>query len=428
MNAQEDIANNEDALIAEREGPIQWRGSYYDLDERPDNFSQYTSLVQTYSQMKLGHSIDALHAFRGISDILTSRAKGTTYGGLPVEWLDLALLWEPVASATRRPEHPSWSWAGWEGPIDHIWRKGYLPHIEDPWFRKVWMRGGRWIKWFGEDTEGRFFELLTATEEQYPNIEIDGTVADGGELAEGATPDMVMGTIHVNFRRNSTPKERKILSSYDEYRNLLENSLGLAYSAHNLVFGPPEGRRDHGGKTSDATATVPGTILLRFSSIVAHFRLQPFDGERWGWSYEMNPDQFSYNALNASNPEEYCPGLSKFNILDAQEQWCGTIILNHSWWTPAKAGEIFSFVVLSDAVSWTRAEYPEFLKMNRPPIRDELTSRMEDLHEKAESPYHVMLLEWHGTRADRLGVGKLFKKALDSSCAPGATWQEVVLQ
>jgi hypothetical protein len=143
MNAQEDITNNEDALIAEREDPIRWRGSYYDLDEGPDNFSQYTNLVQMYSQMKLGHPIDALNAFRGISDVLTSRAKGTTYGGLPVEWLDLALLWEPVAGAIRRPEHPSWSWAGWEGPIDHIWREGYLPHIEDPWVRKVWMQRGR---------------------------------------------------------------------------------------------------------------------------------------------------------------------------------------------------------------------------------------------------------------------------------------------
>jgi hypothetical protein len=112
MNAKEDIANNEDALIAEREESIRWRGSDYDLDEVPDKFFQYTNLVQTYSQMKLGHSIDALNAFSGISDIMTSRAKGTTYCGLPVEWIDLALLLELVAGATRRPEHPSWSWAG----------------------------------------------------------------------------------------------------------------------------------------------------------------------------------------------------------------------------------------------------------------------------------------------------------------------------
>jgi hypothetical protein len=112
MNAQEDIANNEDALIAEREESIRWRGSDYDLEEVPDKFFQYTNLVQTYSQMKLGHSIDALNAFSGISDIMTSRAKGTTYCGLPVEWIDLALLLELVAGATRRPEHPSWSWAG----------------------------------------------------------------------------------------------------------------------------------------------------------------------------------------------------------------------------------------------------------------------------------------------------------------------------
>jgi hypothetical protein len=87
-----------------------------------------------------------------------------------------------------------------------------------------------------------------------------------------------------------TPRERKILSSYDEYRNLLENSLGLAPSAHNLVSGSPEDRRDHVGKTFDATATAPGKSLLRFPSVVAHFRLQPFEGDRWVWSHEINSE------------------------------------------------------------------------------------------------------------------------------------------
>lgn len=45
---------------------------------------------------------------------------------------------------------------------------------------------------------------------------------------------------------------------------------------------------------------------------------------------------------------------------------------------------------------------------------------MKDLHNKCEIPYHVMLMEGHGVRAERLGIGKLHKRALDCSCAPGA--------
>lgn len=157
------------------------------------------------------------------------------------------------------------------------------------------MQKGRWIKCFGEDPDGRDFELLPATEDQYSHVEIVGTIADGGEHAEGATLDMVMGVIHVNFRRKSTPKERKIRSSYDEYRELLETSLGASSS---VVPRPSEARRNSPGISSEAAATPSRRAILRLSSILAHFRLQPFEGEH-AWGMRRIPTD---SQTNSSTP------------------------------------------------------------------------------------------------------------------------------
>jgi hypothetical protein len=264
------------------------------------------------------------------------------------------------------------------------------------------MQKGRWIKWFGEDAEGSELELLPATEDQHPNVETGGTIADGEKLAEGATPDMVMGAIHVNFRRDSTPKERKILSSYDEYRDLLEKSLGLPSNTHDHIGKPSEARQSHRGNPFSPTTTPPGKTLLRFSSIVAEFRLQPF-------------------PTNLSTYSSPTPPLTRFSILDTHAQWCSTILLPQDW---RRADEVFSFIVLCDTVSWTRTEYPDFLRMNRPPIRDELTGRMGELRQTGEWPVYVMLVEWEEGRAERVGVGKVTKKAVEGTGA----WREVVLQ
>lgn len=88
---------------------------------RTTTFSNYASLVHEYSQRRMQFPTDVLHAFAGLSHVFELCFKGPIRQGLPEALLDAALLWRPVERLCRRsaPGVPSWSWAGWEGPLKY---------------------------------------------------------------------------------------------------------------------------------------------------------------------------------------------------------------------------------------------------------------------------------------------------------------------
>ncbi|KAH8889165.1 HET-domain-containing protein [Thozetella sp. PMI_491] len=119
--------------------------SFIDSDEnglhihRSPVFDQYAGLITKYTSRQLSFSSDILHAVTGLLAILdgsrlqtSSRDPGTgTIYGIPLEFLDLALLWQPAAAKDVRlrkrvlvgqdqkpledkKQLPSWSWAAWE--------------------------------------------------------------------------------------------------------------------------------------------------------------------------------------------------------------------------------------------------------------------------------------------------------------------------
>ncbi|KAL6403898.1 tol protein [Ilyonectria robusta] len=82
-----------------------------DLDE-------YARIVMDYSSRRLTLVDDTLRAFAGITHVLSRSYPGGFIYGMPVMFLDIALLWRPHASIRRRapsrpPFLPSWSWMGW---------------------------------------------------------------------------------------------------------------------------------------------------------------------------------------------------------------------------------------------------------------------------------------------------------------------------
>ncbi|KAF8859201.1 hypothetical protein BDZ45DRAFT_590080, partial [Acephala macrosclerotiorum] len=90
-------------------------------------FEAYSDLVRLYTQRKLSFPADILNAFSGSFAILQEHFRCQMLGGLPASALDLALLWVPSEPLFRREvteedgstkqAFPSWSWAGWEGPV-----------------------------------------------------------------------------------------------------------------------------------------------------------------------------------------------------------------------------------------------------------------------------------------------------------------------
>lgn len=107
-----------DAIFAYQHSP------WPDLDE-------YARIVMDYSARKLTHVDDTLPAFSGITHVLSRSFPGGFVFGMPIMFLDIALLWRPHASIRRRalpkpPFLPSWSWMGWwfdNIPVDlTLWR------------------------------------------------------------------------------------------------------------------------------------------------------------------------------------------------------------------------------------------------------------------------------------------------------------------
>lgn len=94
------------------------------------NFGLYIELVCRYNHRDLTYPQDALPAFSGVLHFLARGFSGGFVCGLPVLFLDTALLWQPLRKAKRRlatdtgrnfapsAPLPSWSWIGWKCLID----------------------------------------------------------------------------------------------------------------------------------------------------------------------------------------------------------------------------------------------------------------------------------------------------------------------
>lgn len=125
------------------------------------NFAKYIEMVCLYNYRVLTYPQDALAA---ISGVLNISARGFISGfvsGLPRLCLDFALLWQPYSKARRRyakqkpynvePKDclPSWSWCGWECPIDPLSLRTGLAYLgnEDCQSRASSWRTQSLVKW-----------------------------------------------------------------------------------------------------------------------------------------------------------------------------------------------------------------------------------------------------------------------------------------
>jgi hypothetical protein len=102
-------------------------------------------LIQTYSERVLTFNSDVYNAFAGAASQLSFWLKTDLCHGIPTAFFDWFLLWGPLADQVRRPNGPSWSWAGWVG--------GSFPRIWDWYNRSIHrvqsaIRKRTWIIWY----------------------------------------------------------------------------------------------------------------------------------------------------------------------------------------------------------------------------------------------------------------------------------------
>jgi tetratricopeptide (TPR) repeat protein len=131
------LSDNHILEKANRSNPLSGLDVVYDLTLRErltKAFNAYAKLVGTYSQRNLSFKSDILKAFAGMFAVLEEHFQSVTLHGLPAAVISHALLWSPVARLPRRgaqlptfttstsgpdPQFPSWSWVGWDGPVEY---------------------------------------------------------------------------------------------------------------------------------------------------------------------------------------------------------------------------------------------------------------------------------------------------------------------
>jgi hypothetical protein len=160
------------------------------------------SLVSQYTLRNLSYQGDILNAFAGIKDMFGTEGSIELCFGLDKETLGLGLLWQS-GLLKRRVSFPSWSWAGWIGPVQMVSYRG--PSAK-------WITQKSWINWYLIDPQNDFHLL--------PQLEWKPDASDGHN-PENSSEDKnswnsprVDGKIADSDNINHLPGYMKLLHSH----------------------------------------------------------------------------------------------------------------------------------------------------------------------------------------------------------------------
>ncbi|KAL9069292.1 MAG: hypothetical protein Q9157_006210 [Trypethelium eluteriae] len=87
------------------------------LDWPSRRLEHWGEKLNLYSYRSMRYNEDAIRAFNGVLQRLETIYPKGFFLGLPVEDFDWALLWRSQWPPVRREGFPTWSWAGWKGPL-----------------------------------------------------------------------------------------------------------------------------------------------------------------------------------------------------------------------------------------------------------------------------------------------------------------------
>lgn len=115
-------------------------------DDNLGAWCAYQQLCESYSTRDLRFDGDSIRAMTGLLRPLSTGLVSWLSEGLPVYYLDISLLFASVAgNLRRRPGFPSYSWAGWSGPI--VW-----PREVYGWTEQFHQSPGNLFRWMQEKT------------------------------------------------------------------------------------------------------------------------------------------------------------------------------------------------------------------------------------------------------------------------------------
>ncbi|KAI0132221.1 heterokaryon incompatibility protein-domain-containing protein [Xylariales sp. AK1849] len=383
-------------------------------------FDQYASLVGQYTSRHLSFSNDILNAIAGVMTILDgSRQRCTTrnptYGtlyGLPLEFLDLALLWQPAAEKgarlrkrmlvdqDSRPlenkcQMPSWSWAAWEAVTEGERTYSSGVRYEDPFSLIADHLEEYKVKKVLEpidNTEERVRPLL-----RWHKFVPSDTASGPDQPVAPAKPSSTWSLSQVLRRPITKPASPDSPSNElgsevpGELKPVNGTGLGLASDSVELLEEWLETRKKPFHDTRlNVTDLPPGAIdglderHLIFWTSTAKFRL--------GNKTLRSETIFKYSATGSLLPEQQ-HWIHEIEILDSRSFTVGRVIL-HDATEMIQPFEYYDFIVVSEA---------------------QYFGNEERLYAEQEYPlYNVMMVTWDKSKpqfATRAALGKVFKEA-----------------
>lgn len=143
----------------------------------------------------------------------------------------------------------------------------------------------------------------------------------------------------------------------------------------------------------------------------------PIQGCLHFWTYSAIFSLIRTSMSNATFKSTLSPGLHRFGIQDAKGDWCGTIILDETFFNQVDGQ--FEFIATSEAKDFELEEF------------DSWTYYVLQEREQAEwYLYYALMIRWNEKDiAERLGLAKIYKMAFHSaSFEPGLRWKEIALR
>ncbi|TDZ61165.1 hypothetical protein CTRI78_v004477 [Colletotrichum trifolii] len=371
-------------------------------------FSEYTRLVEEYTCRDSSNNGDILAAISGLLKVLedmrhqanvtaplgSQRVSANTIYGLPEEYLDLALLWQPPAllgtylTNRRSDQFPSWSWAGWKvsrDPVDE--QDAEKKHKSHPGIRyeePFWVSGNDdlSLKKFaatGKDAEERFKPLIMWYKSSKPTPRLSSSPRLSSTHSRGPrrTPPPVpprLGTLRPSHIKPVNKTGLGIISSPEVEERCLRKIAKFRTGSTadpTVPLGPPPVASD---------IPVDNRHLI-FETQVATFRLR------------QRERKFRTESLwkrVGAELEEKRLAILEAEIINETDGVVGHVIPTDQ--QKRIADDPYHFIVLSESQYWgneTRIDITGF------PL------------------YNVMVVQWDERKefATRLGLGKIEKSA-----------------
>ncbi|KAK5991462.1 hypothetical protein PT974_09744 [Cladobotryum mycophilum] len=356
-------------------GSAKERGLHTVRTQKTPYLQEYSRLVEEYTGRNMSYPGDRLPGISGVLDVLKKEFGLRFIQGLPSVIIHMTLLWQPRSKVKRIAENektgvplfPSWSWAGWIGPIGYEnWNEfNGLPELEERGrrvipFAKIGVAGSKALEYFSPTEENKLPDGWSKA----------STGADGTNYVFG----------------------------------------GNVNTYHSVPFISPPAKL-----SSASYALQPSSLTLR--TRVAKFRITIL---------EQSSD---LHKMDHTIEKKGRFGLSLPSPASGDQPWLGSILLPVQYHSPARKSQDHEFIILSESYGFNRQEMEPVRASRMQPfeVYDVMMIRRIVGEELIRYETHFALLAdsskpstasdwWQGkTVVERIGVGRMMKSAWKES-------------